>query len=91
MEVGMGVGVAENKRKPTVPGPCFSQTPPSGKCRQPLPQVIDKFTPKINPYQDAAVGFKVQPFWSSSVRSEGSRRYGGVGHTQSLGLRAIRK
>lgn len=72
MEVG--VEVAENKMKPTVPGPCFSQTPPGGKHRQPLPQVIDKFTPKINPYQDAAVGLKVQHFRSSSIRSEGSRR-----------------
>ena len=72
MEVG--VGVAENKMKPTVPGPYFSQTPPSGKHRPPLPKVIDKFTPKINPYQDAAVGLKVQPFRSCSIRSEGSQR-----------------
>lgn len=56
-----------------------------------LPQVIDKFTAVTNPYQDAALGLRVQPFQPYSTRLEETGGQGSGGHTHSLGLTSVRK
>lgn len=86
MEVG--VEVAE-KEPPTVPGPAFPKHLPIGKHR-PFPQVIDKFTPKNKSLPGCCSELEGPTLSVQFNPDQRVSEVAGVGHAQSLGLRAMK-